>query len=218
MLKLSLKGVRTLEKDKVYLLVDKKAIIDIEDDILVKDLGKTFCTRAELQLAIDNIIVKKKNDEEDWDSITAIEIAEKILEIYNKIDLDLLGEAEILLEYKSKQAKKQLWEFTKITIICIILFFGSGLAIMNFHEDVNTAATMEKLYYTFTGVKKKDPLIMTIPYSLGIGIGVITFFNRIISKSKRRRMEPGPMEIELFLYDQDMEEQITNEIKKSKKL
>lgn len=206
-----------MEKDKVYILLDKKAIIDPENDILVKDLGKTYCTRPELKMALDNIRVKKKNDEENWDIITTIEIVEKILAKYPNIDLDLLGESEILLEYKSKNPKNQLIEFIKISLVCIILFFGSGLAIMNFHEDVNTTATMEKLYYTFTGAKKKDPLIMTIPYSLGIGIGVITFFNRVLSKSKRRSMEPGPMEIELYLYDQDMEEQITNEVKKNNK-
>ena len=76
--------------------------------------------------------------------------------------------------------------------------------------------SIEKIYYTVTGEKKDKPLIMTIPYSIGLGVGVITFFSRIISKSKRRKKEPGPMEIELFLYNRDMEEYILNELVKDK--
>lgn len=202
--------------EKVYISVAKKASIDTELDVLVRDLGEVFCTNEKLRLAINNILIKKKNKEEDWDNITAIQIAQKILGKYPDIDLDLLGEPEILLEYKSQQIKNPFLGFVKVALVCIILFFGAGLAITNFHEDVNTKASMSKLYFTFTGVKKENPLIMNIPYSIGIGVGVVTFFNRILSQSKRRKMEPGPMEIELYLYDQDMEAQISNEVKKNK--
>ena len=202
--------------EKVYISVAKKASIDTELDVLVRDIGEVFCTNEKLRLAINNILIKKKNKEEDWDNITAIQIAQKILGKYPDIDLDLLGEPEILLEYKSQQVKNPFLGFVKVALVCIILFFGAGLAITNFHEDVNTKASMEKLYFTFTGVKKENPLIMNIPYSIGIGIGVVMFFNRVLSQSKRRKMEPGPMEIELYLYDQDMEAQISNEVKKNK--
>lgn len=76
------------------------------------------------------------------------------------------------------------------------------------------SGTLEKLYFTFTGIEKKNPLIMNIPYSLGLGIGMLTFFNRIISSSKRRKMEPGPMDVELYLYDKDMEDFIIHDLKK----
>ena len=73
---------------------------------------------------------------------------------------------------------------------------------------------MEVIYRTLSGKDNSNPLILSIPYSIGLGIGVITFFNRIISKSPRRKKEPGPMEIELYKYDQDMEEYIINDLKK----
>lgn len=206
-----------MDKEKVYLTIEKKTSIDMDKDVLVKDLGEVYCLRSELQKSIENIKIKEKNNEEDWDNITALKIAEKVLTICPYIDLELLGEPEILLEYKSQEDKKPFLEFIKVTLVCIVLFFGAGLAITNFHEDVNTRASMEKLYYTFTGEKKENPLIMNIPYSLGIGAGVIVFFNRVLSSSKRRKKEPGPMEIELYLYDQDMEANISNELKNNQK-
>jgi len=166
-----------------------------------------------LQNNIRKVIIKKGSIDEDWGFVTSIQITERILGKYPQINLNILGESEILLEYKSREEKNSFIQFVKITLVCIVLFFGSGFAIVNFHEDVGIAESIKKLYFTFTGIKKDNPLLMTIPYSIGIGVGVITFFNRIFSSSRRRRMEPGPMEIELFLYDQDMETVISNEVK-----
>ena len=146
-----------------------------------------------------------------------IGLTKKIIDTYPNIDLAIIGEAEILIEYKFQEETNKVLEVLKVLIVCIILFFGASLALINFHEDVDTRGSIEKLYKIFTGEKKDNPLIMAIPYSLGIGIGVMSFFTRIISSSKRRSQEPGPMEIEVFMYGQDMENQIKNEIKKNTK-
>lgn len=205
-----------MDKEKAYICVKKKLAIDTTKDIIVKNCAEVFCTSPELKEFIENINVKDRNIEEDWDRISAIQITESILRKYPHIDLDVIGEPELLLEYKSQENKNKTFEFVKIALVCIVLFFGAGIAIVNFHEDVNTRDTMEKLYYTITGEKSEKNLIMTIPYSIGLGLGVITFFTKVLSTSKRRKKEPGPMEIELFLYDQDMEMQIINEVKKNK--
>lgn len=205
-----------MEQEKVYLKINKKATIDKDDDILIEDIGEVFTKNPNTKQSIEKTRIKKKSSIENWGYITSIEVAEKLLDKFPNIDLDLLGEVEILLEYKSREPKTPFLEFVKVAAVCIILFFGANLAIINFHEDVNTSKSMKELYYTFTGEKKDNPLLLVIPYSFGIGIGVITFFSRVFSSSKRRKKEPGPMEIELFLYDEDMEKQILNETKNSK--
>lgn len=205
-----------MDKEKVYFKMKKKKAIDIKKNILVEDLGDVYCFNKKIQRQVEKLLIKEKNLEENWDYITAIQVAEKILDTFSNIDLDILGEAETLIEYKSQEQSYKIVEFLKVLVVCIILFFGSSLALINFHEDVDTRSSIEKLYKIFTGEKKDNPLIMAIPYSIGIGIGVMVFFTRIFSFSKRRAKEPGPMEIELFMYDQDMEEEIMDEIKKNK--
>lgn len=205
-----------MAKDKVYLLVKDKVTVDPYKHILFKDIGEVYCANENLKRDIGNIRMGEKHNKEDWGYITALEIAQKVLNKFPNIELELIGEVETLLEYKSKEEKKPLWEFIKVVLVCIILFFGASLALINFHEDVNTSQSMKELYYTFTGEEKDNPMLMVIPYSLGIGVGVITFFTRVLSPSQRRRKEPGPMEIELYLYDKDMEERILNDAKKNK--
>lgn len=197
----------------VYIVINKKASIEVDNDILVEDLGDVYCIDPEIKKSIEKIRIKKKAIEEDWDQIKAIDITEKVLTKFSDIDLHMLGEVEILLEYKSQEKYKPFFEFIKVALVCIILFFGASLAIINFHEDVNASKSMEKMYFTFTGKKKENPLVMVIPYSIGIGVGVIMFFNRVFSASKRRKKEPGPMEIQLYSYDQQMEEKVLNDEK-----
>lgn len=204
-----------MDKEKVYIVIDKKTTIDPNKDVLVEDIGKIYCSKEDIQKNIKNIRLQKNNGIEDWDYLTATQVTEKVLTKYPNIDLSLLGEVEILIEYKSQEKNRPFLEFIKVALICVILFFGASIAIVNFHIDVNTRESMEKLYFTFTGEKKNNPLLMAIPYSIGIGVGVITFFTRVFSFSRRRKKEPGPMEIELFLYDEDMEKHILNDTKKN---
>lgn len=77
---------------------------------------------------------------------------------------------------------------------------------------------LDRLYFIFTGVDNQNTYAMNIPYSIGLGVGMIGFFKRITGKSmsKRRRKEPGPMDLELLQYDTQVEEYILSELKKTK--
>ena len=205
-----------MNKEKVYVVMVEKIALGEEESLYIKDIAKVISANNNLKKGIENLKIYDCKKEEIWDLISSEEVIDRILIDYPNADIELEGPTHILLEIKSKENANKLFEFIKISFVCITLFFGAALGIMYFHEDVNMSNTLEKLYFTFSGVKVSNPLIMNIPYSIGLGVGMITFFNRIISSSKRRRMEPGPMDVELFLYDDDMEDFIINELKKRK--
>lgn len=204
-----------MDNQKVYIELKKKSAVDVNTKVMVKDISDVYCSRPDIMKKVEDVKLDSGSIEENWDYLGAVEIAEKILDKYPNLDLDILGSSEVVIEYKSQEEKMPFWEFIKVTLVCIVLFFGATIAIVNFHEDVNTRESLEKIYFIFTGVKKKDPLIMGIPYSIGIGVGMLTFFSRIFSSSKRRKKEPGPMEVELFLYDDQVEQYVANELKKN---
>lgn len=205
-----------MANEKVYIKLKEKAVVGIDTKIKIKDISEIYCAKPELMKKIEDVNVGKGNAEENWDYINSVQVAEKILEKHPDLDLDILGSSEVIIEYKTEEKDKPFLEFIKVIAVCIVLFFGASIAIMNFHEDVNTRKALEKLYYTFTGEKKENPLIMAIPYSIGIGVGMLTFFSRIFSFSRRRKKEPGPMEVELFLYDDETEQYILNELKNNR--
>ena len=70
---------------------------------------------------------------------------------------------------------------------------------MNFHADVSMATVHQKLYAIITGREVVHPLLLQIPYSLGLGSGMILFFNRFFKR--RLNEEPDPLELEMYRYD-----------------
>lgn len=204
-----------MNREKVYVVLKEKATLDIKGSIYIKDIGNVYCINEETRKKIENTEVYSSKGIETWDLISTVDVVKKVLE-NAAVDIKFYGASDILLEIKSKEKQNKLLEVLKVLFVSSSLFFGAALGIMYFHEDVNMINTMEKLYYSFTGIEKDNPLLMVIPYSVGLGIGMLTFFSRVISSSKRRRMEPGPMDIELYLYDKDMEDYIMNELSKHK--
>lgn len=205
-----------MDKEKIYIRLENKFTVDVDTPVYLKDIGEVYSNNQIIKNKMESLVVHKGGKEENWDYITNIEVIQKILEYYSTLDVEVFGADMVVLEIKSKEKENKLFEIIKIIFVCLILFFGAGIAIINFHEDVSMIKSLEKLYFTFTGKKDSNPLIMSIPYSIGIGVGVITFFNRVISSSKRRRSEPGPMEVELYLFDKDLEEHILNHMKNQK--
>lgn len=205
-----------MNKVKVFIDLNKKITIDVDTKVRLKKIGEVFCQDINIQTQLENLVIYKSKSEEDWDYISTIDVANKLLEFNPNLDPIILGAQETMFEIKSKEVGSKGFQIIKVAFVSIILFFGAGIAVVNFHEDVNMSESLTKLYYTFTGIKAINPLIMTIPYTIGVGLGVFTFFSRIISFSRRRRKQPGPMEIEQYLYDQDMEEYILNSLKNKK--
>ncbi len=205
-----------MNKVKVFIDLNKKITIDVDTKVRLKKIGEVFCQDINIQTQLENLVIYKSKSEEDWDYISTIDVANKLLEFNPNLDPIILGAQETMFEIKSKEVGSKGFQIIKVAFVSIILFFGAGIAVVNFHEDVNMSESLTKLYYTFTGIKAINPLVMTIPYTIGVGLGVFTFFSRIISFSRRRRKQPGPMEIEQYLYDQDMEEYILNSLKNKK--
>lgn len=201
---------------KVYVEIKKKAALDLDKKVIVKDVADVFSTRKDIMKKVEDVKLGNGSQDENWGYFGAVDITKKILEKYSDLNLDVLGSSEVIIEFKSQEEKRPFWEILKVISVCSVLFFGATIAIINFHEDVNTRASLEKIYFTFTGVKKKNPLIMGIPYSIGIGAGMATFFSRIWTSSKRRKKEPGPMEVELFIYDDEVEQYVTSELEKDR--
>ncbi|QQZ10974.1 stage V sporulation protein AA [Heyndrickxia vini] len=143
--------------------------------------------------------------------IDIMEVINVITKNYGAVDIQTVGPTQTIIEiiYKKKNVSIPFF-----IVIWILLFIGSALAIMNFHEDVSMRIVHQKIYRMITGNEVSKPLILQIPYSIGLGLGMIIFFNHIFKK--RFNEEPSPLEVEIFNYQQDVDNYVTlNENKES---
>jgi stage V sporulation protein AA len=91
----------------------------------------------------------------------------------------------------------------------VLLFFGSALTIMNFHADVSMMEVQVRIVEMITGHKDEHPYLFQIAYSIGIGFGMIVFFNHLFKKNWNE--EPTPLEVEMYLYQENVDQYVVAE-------
>ncbi|WP_047151967.1 stage V sporulation protein AA [Aneurinibacillus tyrosinisolvens] len=137
----------------------------------------------------------------------------QVIQVIHTLDPGLVvcpvGSQQTLVEIVYPKRKMNI---LLVAFIWIVLFIGSGLAIMNFHTDVSMMKVHQRLYELVTGAKNEHPLIIQIPYSIGVGAGMILFFNHVFRK--RFNEEPSPLELEMFLYQQNLDQYVITHEKK----
>jgi stage V sporulation protein AA len=130
----------------------------------------------------------------------------KVIELIHKVDADIevisLGENDVIIEYVGEKKQKKVVAFTKIVFVSLICFFGTAFTIMAFHNDIDVTGLFEKTYALF-GLAYKDGIgPLEMGYSIGLGVGIIVFYNHL---GKRRiTKDPTPLEVEMRIYEDDV--------------
>lgn len=131
--------------------------------------------------------------------IDMMQIVKKVKEVWPQVTIEHFGEPQTIVEIRT-QTRPVHW--IVLLAAWILLFVGSGLAIMNFHTDVSMPEVHRKLYTMITGKQDDHPLVLQIPYSIGIGVGMVLFFNRLFKKKFNE--EPTPLDVEMFMYEENV--------------
>jgi stage V sporulation protein AA len=132
-----------------------------------------------------------------------MKVVRTIVERDGSLDVQTVGPSQTIIEVVYQ---KRRFSTAYFLLIWLLLFVGSAMAIMNFHEDVSMQEVHQRLYEMMTGKKIDKPLLLQIPYSLGLGIGMILFFNHVFRK--RINEEPSPLEVEMFNYQQSLDQYV----------
>lgn len=114
-----------------------------------------------------------------------------------------VGEKDTIVVTNQSTKKPKIWQWAKVAIVAVVLFTGSVTAIMTFHTDSQLSTVFQKYHKIFFGAEAENPYIISIPYSIGLALGIMVFFNRFAGK--KITAEPTPIEVELETYEQDVE-------------
>ncbi|MFB3160365.1 stage V sporulation protein AA [Neobacillus sp. 179-C4.2 HS] len=184
----------------IYIRMRNRVLAKPEESIYLDDIAQIIAPETIIpklkKLKVHQISVHDRN-------IVIIDVMKVIRLISNLIenaDVQTIGPAQTIVEVMLKKKQMSLPFFI---LIWFLLFFGSAMAIMNFHDDVSMRSVQEKLYKIITGVEDTKPWIFQIPYSIGLGLGMILFFNHVFQK--RINEEPSPLEVEMFNYQMDLD-------------
>lgn len=139
--------------------------------------------------------------------IDMLQIVKAIQTAKPGLTVETFGEPHVLIEVSpTGTVKPKRWT---LVLAWLLLFFGSGMAMMNFHADVNMPQVQRRITELITGQPGQYRWLFQIPYSIGVGLGMLLFFNRLIPK--RFNDEPNPLEVEMFMYQENVNHYIITE-------
>ncbi|MDQ0157230.1 stage V sporulation protein AA [Robertmurraya andreesenii] len=191
-------------EETIYIRMRHRVQIRPNDTVLLKDIAQIIA-HERIHQDLQNLKVYTfKAQDNNIIIIDVMEVIEKITRAFNSVEVQAIGPSQSIIEviYQKKRMSVPFFVLT-----WLLLFFGSALAIIYFHEDVSMQATQQKIYTIITGRVEARPLIFQIPYSIGLGLGMILFFNHVFRK--RLNDEPSPLEVEMFNYQQDLDRYVS---------
>jgi stage V sporulation protein AA len=192
-------GVSVLEKT-IYIRMRNRVLAKQDEKIYLMDLAQVIAPETAVPELKKLVVHQVTEEDKNIVIIDVMKIIRMISNIFEDIEVQTIGPAQTIIEVVVK--KKQM-SYPLFLLIWFLLFFGSAMAIMNFHDDVSMQSVQEKLFLMITGMEDSKPWLFQIPYSIGLGVGMILFFNHVFQK--RINEEPSPLEVEMFNYQMDID-------------
>ncbi len=197
----------------VYIRLRHRIQVRAREEILLKDIAQLIVEEKLFEQLSHLKVYEVTEQDRNIIIIDVMMVIRLITEMLPNMEIQTQGPSQVIVEVVSEKKKVSLPLFT---LIWLLLFIGAALTIMNFHEDVSMQAVQQRIYTIITGELDDKPLIFQIPYSIGLGLGMILFFNHLFKK--RLNEEPSPLEVEMFNYQLDLDNYVAmNENKESMK-
>ena len=207
----------------IYIKLDRNNEVGSRE-VTIGDVASIYCTDSTVVNKLKTIRImkipengrdstagnrnaKKQHIQKKRYSVSAMKVIELIQKEDPQASVEKIGEADFIVDYIDEKKRNHhmaaVLDVIKTVLICIVIFFGSGYAIMAYNNDVGTTEIFEKVYGMITGEEKTDTNWMELMYSVGLTGGIAVFYNHFGSKTFSN--DPTPIEVEMNNYEQDLD-------------
>ncbi|WP_336771801.1 stage V sporulation protein AA [Paenibacillus sp. MMO-58] len=188
------------EPSALYLRLKKKVSIRPERSVTLGQVSRLLAPNEKLEQELSELVLYRHHKGDgNRVVIDLLQIVRVVREAAPQLSVEAYGDPQVLIMISAKPQKPRI---AVLIFAWLLLFFGAGLAIMNFHTDVSMKEVHIRIVELLTGKRTDHPLWFQIPYSIGIGLGMILFFNHLFKK--RFNEEPNPLEVELYTYQENV--------------
>jgi stage V sporulation protein AA len=199
----------------IYVKPAEKAELFAAESVWVRDVAEVVAP-AEIAAQIRGIKLMDITAARKTNYLIRVtDIIRAIQKKYPSAALHNVGAQDTVVQNSPERKKKNKAAlFLKTAFVALILLVGSATAIMSFHTDTQIPKVFENYYKIFYGEEKSNPLIITIPYSIGLAAGIIVFYNHLLGKKLTN--DPTPIEVEMTQYETEVNETLIEALKTSK--
>lgn len=194
------------QSDDVYIKADRNIEV-AKKSVTLGDVLKIECANPAMLARIRSLHLltfhHTDNKKERRTVVSILRVIQKIHEIYPEATVQNVGETDFIVTYEEQGGKGGIIHVAKITAVVLISFFGAAFSTMAFNNDVGVTKMFGQMYKLLTGMESDGFTILEFTYCVGIVIGILTFFNHF--GKKRLSVDPTPMEVEMRLYENDIQ-------------
>ena len=195
--------------DTLYLQLDQNIQIN-HPHIYLQDIAKLSCSNSKIlnRLRVMPVINLDPNKPGRYVMSVMDLISES--KKRNRTLNHILEKPTLSSLLKSKPGSGLVWQWCKIIFVGLAAFFGAGFSIMTFNNDVDVGGLFSQIYTQVTGQTSGHFTVLEITYSIGIGLGVLFFFNHF--GHMKITDDPTPMQIQMRLYEENVNKTLIKDI------
>ena len=192
-----------MPNETVYLKAERNTELQTKD-VFLKDIAKVRCANPHIEAKVKAIkLYSFTKGKEKKFVISILKIVSLIEEACPGVQVESLGENDILVEQVNTDRHKGWQQTVKIVAVSLVSFFGTAFTIMAFHVDVQINDVFNIIYQEVMGRESNGLTILEISYSIGLASGIILFFNHI--GGRRITKDPTPIEVAMRNYEEDVD-------------
>ena len=171
--------------------------------ITLKDVSSILCDNQAISNRLKSLCIYKFNgDKKKRVVLSSLYIIKHIQETFSDVEIVPLGSTDIVVKYDPHPANNKFVDLIKVIFICLICFSGAAFSIIAFNSDVNLSAIFNTLHKKLNITDTTNFVILELAYSFGIPLGIMIFYNHF--GKKKFSSDPTPLEIEMRLYENDI--------------
>ena len=185
-------------------------------DIYLEDIVSMECSDKTVLPGIRRLkILKISGKKEQRKVLSVLDIITCIHAAYPEVEVQNLGETDMIITCEQQKKTSVLLYGIKVVLVSAIIFFGSDFSIMAFNNDVGVTKLFGQIYELIMGKKTDGFSVLEVTYSIGLAIGILIFFNHF--GKKRFTVDPTPMEVQMRLYENDIQTTLVENAARQKK-
>lgn len=196
--------------DTLYLQLDEN--IQVHHPLVyLQDIARLSCSDSRILHRLRVLpVLTLEPDQPGHYVMSVMDLVELIQQKEPELEITPLGQSDFIITYSKGTKSNPVLRWVKVFFVCLSSFFGAAFSIMTFNTDVDVGKLFSQIYTQVTGQTSSGFTILEISYSIGLGLGVLFFFNHF--GKMKITSDPTPMQVQMRLYENDVNTTIIEDI------
>ena len=188
--------------DTLYIQTDENMEVH-HPHVYLQDIVKLSCSNSKILNRLRVLPVASLDPKRPGRYVlSAMDLIREIQKKEPDPEITYIGEPSFIITYQTKPNTSTAWCWCKVIFVCLASFFGAAFSIMTFNNDVDVPALFRQITAQVTGQDGSSFPALAISYSVGIGLGVLFFFNHF--GHIKLTDDPAPMQVQMRGYENDV--------------